>query len=181
MIVRNNLSCAEAGVAVRYIMKCEGTLSPGPLKSLWWCYISTFFVLVMCRFLTRPWHAAINLVLCLFYVYLATGQMVSALYTSSVWYRVWPGCSKSPVRYLSFHMLYFLLCIPVHSALVTSAKIKPRNFCMLQAACRAGDWAQMSVGLLLSLEDSVTTVFVGQDRVLWKIPFKCLVHDPVMN
>lgn len=70
-------------MAVKQIMKYKSTLSPGPLMSLCWCYISTCFVLVMCCFLTRPWHAAINSVLCLLGVFIATGQMVSAFYSSS--------------------------------------------------------------------------------------------------
>lgn len=83
MLIRNYLSSAEGGMAVKHIMKYKSTLSPGPLMSLCWCYISTCSVLVMCCFLTRPWHAAINLVLYLFGVFIATGQMVSALYSCS--------------------------------------------------------------------------------------------------
>lgn len=83
VFIRNHLSSAEAGMAVKHIMKYKSTLSPGPLMSLCWCYISTCFVLVMCCFLTRPWHAAMNSVLCLFGVFIAAGQMVSALYSSS--------------------------------------------------------------------------------------------------
>lgn len=104
-------------------MKCNNTLSPGPLQSLWWCYLLCF-----CS-LTRPWHAAVNLVLCLFYVFIAPCRMVSARCASSgtesehrapsYWLRRWRGCAVVPLSQLLVH--------PLH--LRSLVKTKEQSFC----------------------------------------------------